>query len=294
MQLEQVAHYNDLSEQLRKELRDKVIGFGKTVRYKFDISNQNPDPTKHNGPIIWPTLYTLDPAVFNITDPYEKRERVSRSKKIALVTEVDEKGLPKKFRKIRVFGRNRGVLTLTIEENNDDFYTAMFLELHPKLADGKFSDKSKKQVITRIDERKHAKEQREIRSARTKAGNVAQTMSEEKMFQFADAMQWESGLDPEVLRNMVEELADTDPVFFNDLVEGEQVEYRSVVKRGLDNNIIAFDPADWKIVWSSNLQPITVLSPGGDKSHIEKLAEWFLIGGDKAKSSYEKLKELIK
>ena len=42
MLLQQTAHYNDLSPQLRKELEEKIASFGKQVRYKFDISNPNP------------------------------------------------------------------------------------------------------------------------------------------------------------------------------------------------------------------------------------------------------------
>lgn len=294
MQLEQVAHFNDLSDELRKELRDKILSYGKTVRYKFDISNQNPDPTKHDGPVIWPNLYTLDPAVFNITDPYEKRDKISKSKRIALITGVDEKGLPNAFKKIRIHGRHRGILTLTIEENNDDFYMAMLLELHPKLAGGKFSDKTKKQVVTRIDEKAHATKQREERTARVKALNAAQAMSEKEKVAFADAMLWDSTQDPAILGNLIEELAETNSIFFNDLVAGKTVEYQAAVKQALDRQIIGFDPADWKVFWHSNQQPITVLSPAGEKNHVEKLAEWFQIGGQQASAAYNKIKELLK
>src|SRR5690242_12881790 len=64
MLLQQVAHFNDLSPKLRETLENKVRGFGKQVRYKFDISHQNPDPTFHNGKILYPNIYTLDPTVW--------------------------------------------------------------------------------------------------------------------------------------------------------------------------------------------------------------------------------------
>lgn len=80
MQLEQVAHYNNLSSKLRKELEEKLKSFGKTVRYKFDISKPNPDPSKYNGDIVWPNKYTLDPAVWDIIDPYEENGK-SKSKR---------------------------------------------------------------------------------------------------------------------------------------------------------------------------------------------------------------------
>jgi hypothetical protein len=293
MLLQQVAHYNDLSDKLRKELEDKIRSFGKTVRYKFDISNPNPDPTHHNGRIIWPNLYTLDPSVFNITDPYETREKTSKSKRIAIIDGVDEKGIPNRFRKIRIHARKSGILALNVE-NEEEFAIAMFLELHPKLTGGRFADKNKKQVVFRIDEQSAAKEQREFRSAKLKALNVAQQMSDSERITFADAMMWDSSDDPVILGNKIEELAETDPKFFNDLVEGKTVEYRAVVQQALNKKLIEFDPAEWKFIWSSNKQPITVLSPAGDKTHVEKMAEWLQIGGEKSNEVYKKIKSLIK
>ncbi len=121
MQLEQVAHYNNLSPKLRKEIEEKLKGFGKVVRYKFDISKPNPDPSKYNGDTVWPNRYTLDPAVWNITDPYET-EGKSKSKKIAIIEEVDEKGLPNRFRKIRIMAPEKGIKVFDME-NQDDYYT---------------------------------------------------------------------------------------------------------------------------------------------------------------------------
>ena len=114
MLLEQVQHFNDLSPKLREELVNKIQAFGKTVRYKFNIANRNPDPSKHNGEFIWPRIYTLDPTVFNITDPYEDRAGKQKLKRIALVDGVDDTGKPNRFRKIRVEERYAGELKLNL------------------------------------------------------------------------------------------------------------------------------------------------------------------------------------
>ena len=79
MLLRQIAHFNDLSPKLRQELEEKVRGFGKTVRYKFDISKPNPDPSHYNGPIIYPQIHTLDPTRFSINDPYEDRKELCKN-----------------------------------------------------------------------------------------------------------------------------------------------------------------------------------------------------------------------
>ncbi len=292
MQLNQVAHFNDLSDKLRKELEDKIKGFGKSVRYKFNISNPNPDPTKYNGAIIWPNVYTLDPTVFNITDPYEDRPKTSKSKRIAFVDGVDEKGLPNKFRKVRVEGKYLGILKLDLE-NDEQFNLAMLIELHPKLSGGMFSDKSKYQVITRIDEKAMATEQRTIRTAKKKAQDVAEQMSDKQVVDFCDAMQWDSSEDIDILRNKVEAEAEINYDLFNDLVAGKKIEYQATVKQALDRGIILYNPADMKITWASNHQTIAMLNDVAGLTAVEQAAEWFQVGGDKAKEAFNKIKSLV-
>lgn len=295
MLLNHVQQFNDLSPELRQKLEDRVKGFGKLVRYKFNISNPNPDPTKYNGATIWPNVYTLDPTIFSITDPFEKRERISKSKRIALIDGVDiEKGHPNKFRKIRVEGKFHGIVNLSLEDNEENFHTAMLLELHPKNANGMFPDKTKHQVFSRIDEQTLAKEQRMLRTARVKALNTAESMSDEQCVSFADAMMWDSTEDVSLLRNKIEELAETNPEFFSDLVAGKNVEYQAVVKQALDRSIISFDPAEWKFIWSSNQQPIAMLHEISGKNHVEQMAEWMITNADKGESVFKKMKSLIK
>lgn len=293
MQLEQVMHYNDLSPKFRKELEDRIKSYGNVIRYKFDIAKPNPDPARYNGETVWPNKYTLTPTVWNIIDPHENREGKQKSKKIGLVDAVDEKGLPNRFRKIRVEGVRRGQLVLDIANNQDDLYTAMALELHPKLKGGQFADKNSFLVVSRIDAQAEATEARKLRTAKVKALNTAEEMSDKDAINFADAMMWDSTEDMPLLRNRIEELAETTPDFFNDLVSGKSIEYQAVIQKALNNRVIAFDPAEYKFVWASNQQLITVLSPSENKTHVEKMGEWLQTGGQKADEVYKKIKGLL-
>jgi hypothetical protein len=296
MSLENFAHYNDFSPKLREELETKIGSYGKAARYKFDISKPNPDPSKYNGDIVYPNMYTLDPTRFTIQDPYEDRPGKSKTKTVALIDEnyINEKGLPDRFIKIRVSGQHKSVLTLNIEENRSDFYTAMFLELHPKMKGGQFMSKSTYQVFSRIDENAAAREARQERSERLKALNVAQAMSDSELIDFADAMQWDSSENPEVLRNKTEELADTNPIYFNDLVSSKAIEYQSLIKQAINKGIIDFNHGEYKFVWSGNQQTIVVLSPTGTMNEIQKMSEWMQTSGSKGDDFYNKLKSLVK
>lgn len=292
MQLEPVAHYNNLSAKLREEIEAKLKGFGKSVRYKFEISKPNPDPAKYNGDTVWPNRYTLDPAVWDITDPYEVAGK-SKSKKIGIVEAVDENGKPNRFRKIRVMAPQKGVLILDLE-NQEDYYTAFALELHPKLIGGRFEDKNAYRVVTRIDENAEAETKRKERTARKKALDAAESMEDADIVNFADAMMWDSGEPANILRNKVEELAETDPEFFNDLIEKKEIQVRALVKQALDKRIITHDPVENKFMWASNMQLITALPVSLTANHVQQFAEWLVVGGTKAEEVHKKIKELSK
>jgi len=293
MSLEQIAHYNGFSVKLRDELYERLKSYGKRVRYKFNIAKPNPDPMKYNGDIVYPNSYTLDPCKFNILDQYEEKGK-PKSKEVALVDGTDEKGIPNKFKKVKISSLHRGILDLDLTEGSEGWYTAMYLELHPKLEGGLFQDKNRVPMVKRIDEVKAATAAKTERTARLKALSAAQEMSDKQIINFADAMLWDSTEDLLILRNKTEELADASPEFFNDLVAGKSIEYRSIIKQALTKRIIEFDPAEYKYIWSGNKQIITVLSPAGTKSEIEKFADYLQTGGDKADAVYKKIKDLIK
>ena len=301
--LEKVGTWNDLSPALRKKLDDKIDSLGKKVRFKFDIRKQNPDPEKKQGEWLYPFIYTLDPITYNITDTQEDktakgRENAQRFKKIGIVEAVKENGEPERFRRIRVAEMEKGELTFDTTKNEDRESIA-YLLLHPKIASGEFQDKEKVPVITLIDEQKTASEERAERTARKKAMDVAEEMNDKEIVEFADAMsagdplKWDTSLDPAVLRNEVEKLAELKPKFFNDLVEGKTIKYQAVIQKAFSRGILAYDPAEFKITWASNGQTAQILSPVGEKNEVEKFAEVLMTGGAKSDELYKKIKALV-
>lgn len=287
--LEKVAHFNDLSEGLREKLDKRISEFGKTVRYKFNIGRDNPDPEKKNGKILYPFQYTLDPSVFDINDTDEKDKSKSKRKKIGIIKSVDEKGLPTAFIKIKLKEGQRGVLELRTTDL-DELEMIALLELHPKQKGGLFANDNFYQLFERVDEKQYNKEKREERSVKLKAQQLAMKMSEKEVRQFADAMLWESTEELEILRGLVEDLAENSPSLFNDLVEGKAVEYQAAIKQAMDKKIISFDPAEYKFIWCANQQPLAILTQSEDKNEVQKLSEWMQVNGGE---SFNKLKSLL-
>jgi hypothetical protein len=285
--LSKVAHYNDLSPELRKELKERIKGFGKSVRFKFNIEKPNPDKTNYNGKTIWPNNYVLDPKVVTIKD------RDDSIKQVGIVLQTDEKGLPKKFGKITIGAGERGIKFFDLNKA-DHLEQVSLLLLHPKLAGGLFQDKDRIPVVSIIDEVKDATEKRKERSASFKALNAAQTMSDKEVRQFADAQSWDSTQEIEVLRNMVEELAEAEPQFFNDLVGSKKLELQALVKQAIDRRVIGFDPAENKFIWSDSNQTIIALGGIPAGTQVEKMAEWLQTAGEKADTVLGKIKGLLK
>lgn len=290
--LQKHGSFNDLSPEFREKMETKVKSLGKKVKFKFKIAKDNPDPEKYNGKIIYPNMYTLDPRTFRINDPLEKRSGVSKAKEIGLVDKVDREGIPESFHRIRVNYRNQGELVFEPEESYDDFEFVLYLLLHPKLENGEFQDKNKTSMFVLIDEQAEAKKRREKRAAVKKAVDIARSFDDEKVKEFAAAMQWD-GDDVDILRDMVEDLAESDPGMFDDLTKGKSIEYQATIKRALDKGIILFDPAEYTFIYESNKQLITRLSAIGDKNHIEKFSEWCQTGGQKAEEAYKRIKGLV-
>ncbi len=301
--LEKVGKFNDLSPKLRSILEEKVKSFGKKVRFKFEIARQNPDPEKKNGAVIYPFLYTLDPIVFDIVDTNEDvkekgRETAQRVKKVGIVETIKDNGEPDKFRRIRIKESERGVKTFDMEKVSDVEEVYLLL-IHPKLDGGLFQDKSKVPIVKLIDEQKAATDARNERTARKKAMDIAEAMTDKEVVEFADAMsagdevKWDSTQDIGILRNEVEYLAETDPKFFNDLVESKTLKYKATIKQALDRSIISFDPVEYKFSWAGNSQIISVLSPIGEKNEVDKLADFLMTGGEKANEVYKKIENLV-
>lgn len=294
--LNQIAEYNDLSPKLLKKLQDKIASFGKVVKYRFDIEQPNPDKDFYNGKTIFPGIYTLDPTVFNITDNDEDRAGKSKFKKIALIKSHESNGTggyKTEFIKIRVPASARGQVRLDLE-NPEDIAKCMLIELHPKLKGGMFADKERRPVVNRIDEVVEAKTQTEERAAKRKAANAVADMTDEDLKRFADALSWDSTQDPIVLRNLAEELAESDAGYFNDLISNKTFEIRAIVKQALDREIISYDPVELKFSWSGNKQTIAVVSPSGTESEVVKFAEVLNSGGTKMEEALKKITQLVK
>lgn len=280
--------YNNLSDHLRKVLEDKANEAGRYVKYKFAIARKNPDlETRAGGEYLYPQRWALSPVSFDIIDPGDNKR-----KKIGLVTRLREYGHPDDgFRRIYLDEAWRGILRLDMT-NKDDRDTFCYLELHPKLESGLFRDTNMPPIFSRIDEVRQAKKSLTDRENRANAMFAATSMSAKEIQDFACAMGWDEHQDIDILRDNVLELADKDHVFFRNFINDKSIEYRSVIKRAIDNSIIAFQPVESKFVWVTNGQTIAVLDRCEDNKVLDRMSDWVQTSKN-GMDIYLRLKEML-
>jgi len=292
MLLSAIGKINAISEKLRSEIETKVLSFGDSVRYQFDISRTNPDPEKRDGKVVWPHVYTLQPRTFVITDPHLPKG-AQNAVKIGLVEKLDEKGEKVEiWGKIQVLGQNRGIIEIKLD-SAEGIATAMYLELHPKMKNGSFAKEGYK-VFYRIDEKNLATEKRAERSLRKKAMDIAEKMSDAEAKLFADAMTWDEH-DIDIIRNMIEDMAENDSAYFIEMHENDSksILYQGTVQRAKDKKKIIFDNVNNSYTWE-NGKVITMLAPESTRTDIEQMALWLQTGGEQAQKAFEKIQTLIK
>lgn len=283
--------YNNLSDQLRKDLEDKLAESPRYINYKFAIARPNPDvEMRVGGDYLYPLRWSLTPVSFDIIDPYDKKR-----KRIGLVTRLREMGAPDDgFRRILLEEAWRGILRLDKTDANDRDAFAC-LELHPKLEGGRFRDQNMPAVFKRIDEVQEARKSRSEKENRANAMFVATSMTNAEIMDFACAMGWDENRDIEIIRDEVLELADKNAQFFRDFINNKSIEYRAVIKRAMDNNIVAFQPVENKFIWSSNGQTIAILErcEGGIEDVLSRMSDW-VITSKNGQEVFSKMKVLLK
>lgn len=280
--------YNNISPKLRESLEKKAQESGRYVKYKFAIAKRNPDTElKTGGEYLYPLRWTLTPITYSITDPFDKLR-----KRIGILKELKEYGAQSdKFKRVVLDEQFAGVLTLDME-NQEDQDAFMFLEMHPKLEGGDFRDKNEMAIFRRIDDVKEAKTSLTARENRANAMFVASQMSAQEIKDFACAMGWNEHEDISIIRDKVMELADKDPDWFKNFIDNKSIEYRAVIKRAMDNNIINWQPVENKFVWASNNQTIAVLDRCEDGKVLERMSDW-LITSKNGQEVFAKLKGLL-
>ncbi len=269
-------------------MEKKAKDAGRYIKYKFAIARRNPDQElKTGGEYLYPLRWALTPVTYSITDPGD-----GMRKRIGIVDRLKEYGAADDgFRRVILEEQFRGILTLDMD-NMRDQDVFMYLEMHPKLEGGQFRDNNEMAIFKHIDDVKEAKTSLSVKENRANAMFGASQMTTEEIKDFACAMGWEESEDISIMRDKIMTLADNDPDWFKNFINNKSIEYRAVIKRAMDNKIIAWQPVENKFVWASNNQTIAILDRCEDGKVLERMSDW-VITSKNGQDVYSKLKALL-
>lgn len=157
---------------------------------------------------------------------------------IGLVKSITKEGDVNEVDYIKIMGQeNAGYFRLVGGSIADDRSYAFF-ELCNANESNENRDESVLPLFRRIDTLKEAKIARKKRSDKLLAMTHASNMNLTDVKRFASARNWDENAKEDVLRSMVEKLAEEDPKLFIKLAMDKDIEIKATIKRAIDSKII--------------------------------------------------------
>lgn len=284
---------NDFSPQLREKLTEaaeKMQDKKGYIKFRFKIERKNPDAAKTGGEWLYPSYYTLEPVTFDITDPFDKKR-----KKVGIVLAEDDLGNITDWGRVIIKEREVGIKTLKMSKPEDQDIFA-FLMLHPCCENPlmkNFRDEERPIKFKLMDEVADAKKRTSDRKLRHEAISVATGMSSRQEIDMADALGWEEGLDPDMRRDRIMDLVETDPELFRDLLESNVLQIRAAVTKAERMNLIGWEPAENKWIWASNGDTMAAFGRVPNLDKLKATADW-MYTDKKGQAAFETIKNLLK
>lgn len=128
-------------------------------------------------------------------------------------------------------------------------------------------------IFYRVDNKKEAMEERQMRKLIVKAVNTALDLDDKKAKEVALAL----GIDAESLeeiRNMLEDYAGDEPQEFLEIVERASLESESVLKEAIKQGVIKNSVQDSMFVWTETGKEIYKYKKAANKNYVKELAEY--------------------
>lgn len=270
--------FNNVSEALLKET---LLKKGEQVVYK--VVGIQPDPMN-------PGKWSI-PAAKNVppTDQIwdeEKQEYID----IAAVKTFDAEG-NHTYHDIFFYGTQGGHLILRGGSATDQEIHS-FLSLCNYNGSNPKRDTSKEIYFELVDEKAKSESERKVRNLKREALNASADLSPEEVRTYTAARGQDDSRPLEVLRNELENLADTDPKTFLDLIENKQAIMKAVLNRAIKKGVIVFDEQQSKFSWP-NGEVITIVARSTGSDAVEDLIA-FCVSNAKGEKVYQTIQQKSK
>lgn len=251
------SEYNLFSPAMKKVLKQDE-------RATYRILNVRPD-NDNPGKFLMPSAYQI-PSTDIVYDKM-KNEFVT----IGAIERQDNDGNAV-FLNIVFTSANMGYLFLN-GSNPVHQKIYQYLELSNLNESNKDRNAESESVFYRVDHKKDAMEERQMRKLIVKAVNIALDLDDKKAKEVALAL----GIDAESLeeiRNILEDYAGDEPEEFMAVVERSSLESESVLKEAIKQGIIKNNVQESAFMWAETEKEIYKYKKSSGKNYVKELAEY--------------------
>lgn len=268
---------NNISEDLKKTIPE--FGPGKVAEFKLvkggNLIRISSSPNGQPGNEESKTVESFGSSRVivlkdRIYDPF-KKEYVD----IGVPDEDDgERMIRPKKHKITSVGDNiflNGFFTLS-GDNVEDVETFEFLWLSNKREDNANRAKGVEPEYKYVDKKVEAKKKEGRLKNKALALAAADNLTAEERRYFAGSLNW--NLHDEDLYANILEYADKNPDDFVKRIQDKSAREKFIVKEAIDLGVIAYDPAQHRIVWGGGNQTVALLEREEGKTPVELFYEW--------------------
>lgn len=228
MALKKVGIYNDIPKEFLPELPE--AGTVVTFKAALTIIDTNDNTISYQNMVVLPVTSSF------------RNPNTGEAIKIGLVHEVDNSG--------NIIGRTwhtfeprktSGLLVITIglSEEMDTLY--QYLMLASFVGTNPYRYKNEPIILNLVDYKKEASSKRENRSVLVKALNAAMDVADEDLIEKCMLLGINSKLDPEQIRNEMEEMATADPAGFLAKINDQDAALIACVNNAMSLGVLVKD-----------------------------------------------------
>jgi hypothetical protein len=280
---------NNLSPKLISYLDERKLKPGEVVKYRLLDKARNTDPKRRKG----------DDWIYSSAVVVHLRDRIKKPEggvvEIGVVDSVDPISKIPIFKSpyIIIPQKGSGGYFFLNESKLDDVEMYPLLELSNKNASNPFRDKNTKPLFERVDEAKESKVRSKKRNFLYDCLDAIRNWTPEEMRIAGAGFNIPSDLEPDTLKDKLEELAEKDPETFYKAIDSQENKIAAIINLAKSKNIIGYSAFENKWFYVGTNDTIILLERREGTDETKQFVN-FLMNTPKGADVQEHLKKLIK
>lgn len=252
LQILEGSELNKVSDKVKSYLSENKLSRGKIAKFRLLTGKVNTDKDKHGDPILLNSVITI-PLTSYINDPENGSVQVGVIKSVNPITKLPV------FEKYHIYPkRGKPEFELRGSMVNDiRIYDAILLSNSNK--SNPFRDQYEPEIFEMVDEAKESKVRSTKRNYLFDSLATIRRWNTGEMRTIGAYYNLSTSLDPDVLKDKLEEIAEKDPKKFYDTIESDDVLIGALIKMAQEAGIIGFSAHENKWYYAGSNETIVLL-----------------------------------